>query len=236
MKIEKIKKIKLAELAIFCLMALCSGVVIGIGAITSLLANHYYAVWGKLIGACLFSFGIFVIVSFEMRLFTGMVADIPTLGLNNVWKLPVCFLFNALGVGLVAIVAFYSPLAGLIVPQGKALVAAKFSSSNWGLKNFCSAVLCGALITLSVKSPKYAPQKGLSATVGVMFPIIVCAFCGFDHSVANMMYFYYFGELSLRVVGYILITIVGNIVGGVALPLITLLKERALKQETARQE
>ena len=53
------------------------------------------------------------------------------------------------------------------------------------------------------------------------------AFCGFDHSVANMLYFYFFGEISWHVVGYILCSIAGNIVGGVLLPLVILLKEHA---------
>ena len=41
------------------------------------------------------------------------------------------------------------------------------------------------------------------------------------------MYFYYLGEISWRVVGYVLLTIVGNVVGGVALPTVTLIKEYA---------
>jgi formate/nitrite transporter FocA (FNT family) len=82
-----------------------------------------------------------------------------------------------------------------------------------------------------VKSVKFAPKKGLSATLGVVFPIVVFAFCGFDHSVANMMYFFYLGEVSWRAVGYILITILGNIIGGTALPCVSLLKEKAEKEK-----
>ncbi len=234
MKNKKIKRITLVELTVFCLMALCSGFVIGIGAVASLLSVYYFGNWGRLIGACLFSFGIFSIVTYEMKLFTGMVADIPTLGAKNYWKLPVCFAFNSIGVAIIAVIAYYSALSPMIVPQGAALIESKLSAQGWVLKDFCSAVMCGALITLSVKAPKYSPQKGLSATVGVMFPIIVFAFCGFDHSVANMMYFYYFGEFSWRVIAYIVVTVLGNIVGGVTLPTITLLKERALRHEQTR--
>lgn len=236
MQFKKIKNVTVSELAIFCLMALCSGFVIGIGAVASLLANYYFGDWGRLVGACLFSFGIFSIVTYEMKLFTGMVADIPKMGAENYWKLPVCFLFNTLGVGIIAVVAYYSPQAAIVVPEGSALIEAKLSADGWVLKDFCSGIMCGALITLSVKAPQYSPKKGLSATVGVMFPIIVFAFCGFDHSVANMMYFYYYGEVSWRVVGYILITIVGNMVGGEALPLIQLLKERAERNAKKREE
>ena len=81
---EKMTKM---EVLIFCLMAVCSGVVIGIGGVSSLLANALLGEWGRLIGGCLFSLGIYAIVTYEMRLFTGMVADIPTLGLKNCWRL-----------------------------------------------------------------------------------------------------------------------------------------------------
>ena len=92
------------------------------------------------------------------------------------------------------------------------------------------------LITLSVWSVKYAPKKGLSATVGLTFPIIVFAFCGFDHSVANMLYFYYFGEVSLRVVGYITLSILGNIIGGVSLPLVVKLREFSVNRKKPKKE
>lgn len=225
---KKFEKMSGWEFVVFFLMAICAGAVIGIGGAASLLANALLGVEGKLIGAALFSLGIFAIVAFEMRLFTGMIADIPTLGLKNTWRLPVCFIGNILGVALTSVVVYFSFLGETVSAQGATLILGKLETENWALKAFCSAILCGALITVSVKSVKFAPQKGLSATLGVVLPIIVFAFCGFDHSVANMMYFYYLGECSWRVIGYILLGIFGNIVGGVLLPCITLLKEKSL--------
>ncbi|MBQ8685678.1 MAG: formate/nitrite transporter family protein [Clostridia bacterium] len=237
MKLKKFEKMTKTELLVFCLMAISSGVVIGIGGVSSLLAISLLGAAGRLVGATLFSLGIYAIVAYEMRLFTGMIADIPTLGLKNCWRLPVCFLCNILGVAIVALLAYYTPVSEQVVAQAKALIGGKLAAENWAIKSFCSAVLCGVLITISVKSVKFAPQKGLSSTVGVILPIIVFAFCGFDHSVANMLYFYYLGECSWKIVGYILLSILGNIVGGVALPTITLIKARAQqpKEEQAAE-
>jgi formate/nitrite transporter FocA (FNT family) len=78
-------------------MAILSGIMIGIGGSASLLAGATLGSSGKLIGAFLFTLGIFAIVTFEMRLFTGMVADIPEMKLKNIWKLPICFLANIVG-------------------------------------------------------------------------------------------------------------------------------------------
>lgn len=231
MKLKEFEKMSKKDVIVFCLMAILSGITIGVGATASLLASSLYGSWGKLVGACLFSLGIYVIVTYEMRLFTGMIADIPRMGIRNMWRLPLCFLCNIIGVAFVALLAYYTSAGDKIVPQAQALISGKLAADQWAIRVLCSSFLCGGLITLSVWSVRYAPKKSVSPTLGVVFPIIVFAFCGFDHSVANMMYFYYLGEFSWQILGYILLSIVGNIFGGVALPYVLLLKENnQLKQ------
>ena len=214
----------LNEFLHFVFMTILSGGMIGICATSSLYANAVID-GGKLIGAILFSLGIFVILQYEMKLFTGMVSTIPSMKKRNLWKLPTCFIGNAIGVYIVYILVSLTPLGNTVIGYGKLLIASKFSVESWWFSALSSGVLCGVLITLSVLSVNHAHKKGLSANVGVIFPIIVFAFCGFDHSVANMFYFYCAGEISMRVVGYILLTILGNVIGGIVLPLVINLKD-----------
>ena len=228
---KELVKMSKKEVAVFVLLSIMSGLMIGIGGTASLMAIATLEQWGKLIGAMLFSLGIFAIVTYELRLFTGMVADIPKMGIKNTWKLPVCFLGNILGVGVVAFLVYYTPLSATLVAQSEIISANKLGAENWALSAFCSSILCGALITLSVWSVKYSPRKGLDATLGVTFPIIVFAFCGFDHSVANVFYFYLSGTFGWQVVGYELICILGNIVGGVILPLVSMFREYSKKRD-----
>ena len=209
----------------FLLMTLLSGGMIAICATSSLLANSVMDDMGKFVGAILFSLGIFVILAFEMKLFTGLVSGIPTMGKKSLWKLPVCFIGNAIGVAIVFFLVSFSPISDVVVSAGKYLIYSKITNESWAISSVCSGVLCGILITLSVLSVNHSHKKGLSANVGVIFPIIVFAFCGFDHSVANMFYFYCLGEMSWRVVGYILLTIVGNVIGGVILPRVLKLRD-----------
>lgn len=220
---KPMEKFTKAQFISFCLMAFCSGLTIGIGGTASLLASNLFGNAGKLIGACLFSLGILAIVMFEMKLFTGLISDIPEMGVKNFWKLPVCFLGNMLGVIFTAVLVKYSPLADAVVPKGAALIEGKIFADLWAIKALCSAILCGFLITLSIGSVKYAPRKGLSTTVGVMFPIIVFAFCGFDHSVANTLYIFFLG-FSWQAVGYLLMCVLGNIIGGVILPILSIFR------------
>lgn len=222
------QKMTTAEFLSFMFMSISSGLMIGIGGTASLLSISLFQIWGKLIGALLFSLGIFAIVTYEMKLFTGMVADIPKMGIKNIWKLPFCFLGNILGVGIIALLVSFTPLAEKVIPQAQEIVAQKLSAPYWGASALCSSILCGALITLSVWSVKYSPRKGLDATLGVTFPIVVFAFCGFDHSVANVLYFCFYGQFTWQIIGYELICMLGNIIGGVILPLIVMLRDYAI--------
>ncbi len=228
---KQFEKMSKQEVLFFILMSACSGMMIGIGGTASLWAAKLLGNWGKLIGAILFSLGIYEIVTYEMRLFTGMVASIPKMGVKNMWKLPVCLLGNLVGVAFIALLVYFTPVGDDIIPQAKLLVANKLDVPNWGAVAFCSAILCGALITLSVWSVQYAPKKGVSTTLGVTFPIIVFAFCGFDHSVANLLYFLYNWSFSWKILGYEVLCILGNIVGGVILPYISLFREKTCKKE-----
>lgn len=232
---DKINHMSKKEFLSFCFMTIFAGAAIGFGATGSLLANSLLPdMIGRLTGACLFSMGLVAVVVFEMKLFTGMMAKITDLGVRNLWQLPLCFLGNALGIGLVALLVRYSFMGEAIAMQGAEVIAGKLNAEYSLAKNFCSAVLCGMLITFSVRSAGSASKTGLSATFGVVIPVVVFAFCGFDHSVANMMYFYFLGECSGRVIVYILVTVAGNIIGGALLPLVVLFKEHTKTGETKK--
>ena len=232
---KPLEKLTKAQFISFCLMSLCSGIMIGVGGTAFLLALDLFGDWGKLIGSMLFSLGILAIVMFEMKLFTGLISDIPEMGAKNLWRLPVCFMGNMLGVLFSAMLVYYSPLADKVVPQAQEMMSVKLNASLWGVKALCSSILCGFLITLSIGAVSYAPRKKLSTTVGVMFPIIVFAFCGFDHSVANTLYIYFLG-FSWKAVWYILVCVAGNILGGVILPILSLFRLWSNKSQAEADE
>ena len=220
------EKFTKAQFISFCFMSFCSGVMIGIGGTAFLLAcsmNIEEKLLAKLIGAVLFSLGILCIVMFEMKLFTGLISYIPEMGAKNLWQLPVCFLGNILGVLFASTLVYFSPLSGIVKEQSTLLMAGKLTADLWGAKALCSSILCGFLITLSIGAVNYAPRKGLSTTVGVMFPIIVFAFCGFDHSVANTLYLFFHG-FGGNAVPYLLVCVAGNVLGGVILPILSLFR------------
>jgi formate/nitrite transporter FocA (FNT family) len=215
---------KIKDLAIFILLGVFAGLAISVGGTASLLANNLLAgMWGKFVGALLFSLGMFVVITYGLKLFTGMVSGIPTMGAKNLWQLPVCFLANALGAAFFALIVRYSFIGDSLVAQAQAVVSSKLGAEYWAVKTLLSAIACGILITFSVWSPKYAGDKKLSASVGVLLPIVVFVFCGFDHSVANVFYICLYGSFGWQELSYLLLAIVGNIIGGVLFPLVALL-------------
>lgn len=222
----KFEKMNKQELFLFIMLAICSGMMIGIGATAFLLSLGLLGVWGRLIGSVLFSLGMFKIITYELRLFTGMVADLPEIGIKNSWRLLVCFLGNTVGILLVGLLVKCTPISDHVFREGALVALGKLEYPNWGLSALCSSILCGALITPAVWASRHAPKKSLSSTLGVIFPIIVFVFCGFDHSVANLLYFFTLGEFSWRVVGYIAICMVGNLIGGIILPLVSMYREK----------
>ena len=222
--IQKFNRGALNDFIHFILMTLLSGAMIGICATSSLTAGVVVEN-GRIVGALLFSLGMFVILAFEMKLFTGLIPKIPHTSVKSYWQLPVCLLGNFIGVFIVFILVSQTVFAKGLIDAGATLIGQKLDLENWAFSSLSSGILCGVLITLSVLSVDHSHHKGLSANVGVMFPIIVFVFCGFDHSIANMFYFYCLGEISWRVVGYIALTILGNLIGGIILPLVLKLRD-----------
>lgn len=222
--IQKFKRGTAYDFIHFLFMTLLSGAMIGICATSSLTAS-VLSKDGRIVGALLFSLGMFVILAFEMKLFTGLIPNIPHTNPKSYWQLPICLLGNFIGVFIVYVLVSQTYLSNEIIAAGSNLIATKLLLDNWAFSAISSGILCGVLITLSVLSVDHSHKKGLSANVGVMFPIIVFVFCGFDHSIANMFYFYCLGEFSWRVVGYVALTVLGNLIGGIILPLVLKLRD-----------
>ena len=108
---------------------------------------------------------------------------------------------------------------------GKAVTVVETKLSNNLFGSFLSAVLCGMMITFSVKSHQKARGKGLSGTLGVIFPILLFVYMGFEHCIANQAYIYLaiLGKADVsvgRLLIFMLLTALGNVLGGMCIPFI----------------
>ena len=224
MSMTNLEEMTKKEFLIFCLAATFGGFMVGIGGVGLLISMvSFEGALGQLVGAIIFSLAMFVVTIFGLYLVTGLSTSIITMRKKNFWVLPITFVFNVLGVAISAVLVHFSHVE--VNAIATAVMDTKLCDDGWVLHSLCSGVLCGILIGLSVFLSKYAAKKHLSATVGVIFPVFVFVFCGFDNSLANLFYTFLSEHISLTMIGYFAVSLLGNMIGGVLVSLLPILKE-----------
>ena len=219
-----LKEMTKKEILIFCLAATFGGFMVGVGGVGLLLSMaSFEGATGQLVGAIIFSLAMFVVTIFGLYLVTGLSTSIITMRKKNFWVLPITFVFNVVGVAISALLVDFSHVE--VNEIATIVMDNKLCDDGWALHSLCSGILCGILIGLSVFLSKYAAKKHLSATVGVIFPVFVFVFCGFDNSLANLFYIFLSRHPNPVMIGYFAMSLLGNMIGGVLVSLLPILKE-----------
>lgn len=157
----------------------------------------------KFVGAVLFSVGLITVCAFNLDLYTGKV---------GYWVgKPASY-----GIGLVLIIFgnFIGCLvAGTMMPYdaAAALVDAKLNLEP--MTALFKGIMCGILMFIAVDF-----YKQRNSFIGIVFCVPVFILAGFEHSIADMFYFFSAGVYSIDAAVFILIVIVGNAIGGLLVP------------------
>jgi formate/nitrite transporter FocA (FNT family) len=221
----RFEKMTKKEFMVFCIASIFGGFMVGCGGTSLLISmDAFDGAMGKLVGAFTFALAMFVVTTFGLYLITGLSTRVLTMGVKNWWSMPVSLFFNVIGIAISALLVKYSHVE--IEHVATQVMDTKLCDDGWALHSFCSGILCGILIGLSVILSKYAPKKNLSATLGVIFPVFVFVFCGFDNSLANVFYMLMSNEITWAMVGYCFVSLVGNLIGGVMVSVLPLLKKK----------
>lgn len=190
------------------LSSLFSGLMIGIGC------TVYLSCSNKLVGALLFSAGLFFILTNGGTLFTG-ICGLKTPVKKLVWV----FVLNGLGTLLPGLVSWSNTLATGGTKLGE--TAATLMMNKLGMNPLSwllNGLLCGVLMYLAVVGYKQA-KDSLHGIATVLFAIPAFIVCGFEHSIADMGYLAIaipalsFGRI-VQCMGMILIIMLGNVLGG----------------------
>ena len=186
--------------------AVSAGILIAIGGCVFLSCESRY------VGAVLFSVALLGICCKGYALFTGKVGYLVTdHSPDALADLSLALLGNAL--------ATFSLgwAVGEAMPNLRqaacTICAAKLTQLP--ASTLLRAALCGVLMYLAVSI-----YREKATIAGIVFCVPVFILSGFEHSIANMFYFAAAGGLSLRVLGYLCLVILGNALGGCALPLL----------------
>ena len=221
----RFEKMNKKDFWVFCVASIFGGIMVSIGGVGLLISmSMFNGAFGNLVGSIVFSLAMFVVTAFGLYLTTGLSTRILTMGVKNMWTLPVSLVFNVIGIGITAILVRLSHVD--VIATANTVMAKKLCDNGWVIHSICSGILCGILIGLSVLLSKYSPKKNLSASIGVTFPIIVFVFCGFDNSLANVYYMFMCDTITWSMIGYCFLSLIGNLIGGVLISILPLIKKK----------
>lgn len=186
---------------------------------------------GKLVGASLFGWALVFIYYSKSELLTSnmMIVSIgayhrkvaPAEALR---LLTLCYLGNAAGGLLVAVLYRFSTLiSGSVLVEMQHSVAVKLGyvlagPAGWG-DLFVRAVLCNLMINLAMLLVYNGLIKeDITKSLVMIVSVLIFAFLGFEHSVANTVLFTIVGLVSGidvgLAVGNVAIALLGNFIGG----------------------
>lgn len=174
--------------------AVYAGFMIGIGGMV------YLAVENKIVGSMLFSFGLLTIVTQGFYLYTGKIGFVKTW--RELLDMAVVVLGNFAGTFAAALIA---RLAHVNISSVE-LVGKKLDNSVGNV--FFLSILCGVMMYLAIDN--YNKSKNI---VFIIAPVMIFILSGFEHSIANMFYFHLAGAYGLKMLGYLLVMVVGNGIG-----------------------
>ena len=188
------------------LSAILAGLCVGFGGLAFLSLDN------KVIGSAAFTIGLFVICTFGFHLFTGKVCYVLQNDRDYALDLPVIWLGNLIGTGLTAGTASLTRIAPALREKAVSLCQVKLGDGLLSL--FLLGVLCNIFIYIAVEGYKSNPHE-LGKYLSLFFGVMVFIFCGTEHCVADMFYFWMAGLWSGRAILSVLVISLGNAAGGV---------------------
>ena len=213
------------------LYAVLAGFCIGLGGTVFLRVKDAFS-GGNVVGALLFTVGLFTICTRGYNLFTGKACYLFDNKPDYLMTLLLIWLGNLAGCLILAGVERCTGLCGAdsgINVTARSMVESKMAAGLGSL--FLLGVLCNILIYIAVNGYASNPHE-LGKYLSLFFGVMVFILCGTEHSVADMYYWSVSGVLfdapGQSLLRLLVITL-GNVAGGVCFPL----AEKAFRRLTA---
>ena len=203
------------------LYAILAGICIGLGGVVFLRLKDAFT-GGNVVGALLFTVGLFTICTRGYQLFTGKACYILDNKPSYLLDLAVIWVGNLVGTTgfayLLRATSLCSPDSGIHLTAA-AMVESKMAGGYLNL--FLLAIACNILIFLAVNGFANNPHE-LGKYLSLFLGVSVFILAGTEHSIADMFYWAVSGTLFAQPGRSLLCLIVislGNVVGGLIFPL-----------------
>ena len=185
--------------------AVLAGMTIGVAGFGYLASGVQSEVYGTLIGAVLFSFGLLTVLGYKLALYTGTAGFIKK---NEVGNLLLILLSNILGCFIIALLTRLSPMD--LQTPAQAILQGRLNTG--ALRCGLLAIGCGFIMTTTVAFAR----KG--NVLPLLFGVPLFIVCGFPHCMADaFMYLttpvdFLFANIWKILPMYICI-VIGNFIG-----------------------
>ena len=182
-----------------------AGVMIAIGG------SVYLSVDNKVAGALLFSVGLFSILIFRLHLYTGKICYLVSgegAWYHRLSEVLITLLGNTMGAGLTGhlLSEKFMNTAALPLVEKKLAIPLGYV--------FVYAAFCGILIYVAVEAFRSVKEGALQSTI-VFLCVSVFILSGFEHSIADIFYFFAARSHNLSSYLFLLVVVLGNTVGGI---------------------
>ncbi len=202
--------IKLKKIIKDFVLAILAGISIACGCTIYMLCEN------KIVGALFFTLGLFLVLTRGYNLFTGKIAYVPDKKpiyiLEMIWMWLGNFIGSAITAGMIL-------LTKLNTLKQIAQTITENKLSQTPISAFVMATFCGMVIYWAVENFKTNPHE-FGKYIGLLFLIPFFIICGFEHCVANMMYFLLANSFTAKTLLYLLIITAGNTTGSIICRLI----------------
>ena len=192
------------------LYAIMAGAFIAMGGVAFLSINN------KIVGAFMFSLGLFAVCTLKYNLFTGKVGY---LFCNDVKTyLPWCLMVwvgNLVGSIIVAELVRLTRVAPGLIEKSTKLVQVKADDSLISL--FVLGIFCNIMVVHAVDQYLNNPHE-IGKYLGIIMSIMVFILVGFEHSIADMFYIQMARMWNSQTIIALIVITLGNVLGGILIP------------------
>lgn len=206
------------------LYALIGGICIGIGGTAYLCTDN------AMIGAVLFTVGLFTICTMNFNLYTGKVAYLFDNKPSYLIDVFFIWLGNLAGTYIIALLLSFTRIAARMQARAAAICELKLSDGLVSL--FILAIFCNMLIFVAVDVFKKNPHP-IGKYLALFLGVVVFIVCGFEHSVADMFYFSTAKVWSLNAFIALIVITIGNAIGGLLIPAFRIAHSKLTEAEKA---
>lgn len=192
------------------LKAIMAGLYIGIAGLV------FLSVSNKIVGSFLFSTGLLMVVAKGYSLYTGKIGYLLPYQKGFIKMILQTILGNFLGIAIVGILFLFTGKSE-IIELSEQLMVTKLAFGP--LQSLILAIFCGMLMYTGVHGFKSIENPIIKVLV-VILSVMIFILAGFEHSIANLLYVVLSRSFGPKALIYVLIWIIGNLIGAVFLNLV----------------